>query len=56
MFLPTDEECVRILNELRDAPALTQWESDFIESNLGRTEFSDMQKEVIASFRDKYDV
>jgi hypothetical protein len=53
--LPPNETCVRVLKELKDDPALTQWESDFIDSNLHRTEFSSAQKEVIANFQIKYD-
>jgi hypothetical protein len=42
--------------ELLDGdPALSQWEQDFISSNLGRTVFTDKQKEVIANLIDKYE-
>lgn len=56
MILPSDEECVRVMKELENDPALTQWESDFIDSNRGRLRFSDAQKSVIAGLLDKYDV
>lgn len=56
MILPSDEECRRILDELEDDPALTDWESEFIESNANRTTFTDPQRQVIAKFKDKYDV
>jgi hypothetical protein len=56
MILPSNEECVRILKELEDDPALTQWESDFIDGNRGRTHFSDRQREIIADFAEKFDV
>lgn len=56
MTLPTNERCAQILKDLQDDPALTQWESDFIDSNRGRSEFTDRQREIIASFADKYEV
>lgn len=56
MILPNDETCIRALKELADDPALTQWESDFIDSNRGRTNFTDRQREVIADFMEKYEV
>lgn len=56
MTLPKNETCIRVLRELENDPALTQWESDFIDSNRGRTEFTDRQREIIAGFMDKYEV
>lgn len=56
MTFPSNETCVRVLKELQNDPALTQWESDFIDSNRGRTEFTDRQREVIANFMEKYGV
>ena len=56
MTLPKNETCVRVLKELENDPALTQWESDFIDSNRGRTEFTDRQREIIATFMEKYEV
>jgi hypothetical protein len=56
MILPSHEECRRIIDELEDEPNLTQWESEFIESNADRDHFSDAQKQVIAKFQNKYDV
>lgn len=56
MTLPTNERCVQVLKDLADDPALTQWESDFIDSNRGRTEFTDRQREIIAAFCEKYEV
>ena len=55
MTLPNNETCVRVLKELHDDPALTEWESDFIDSNLYRSDFSSAQKEVIAKFMQKYE-
>lgn len=55
MILPKDEECVRVLKELESDPALTQWESDFIDSNRWRDRFTDAQREVIARLLEKYD-
>lgn len=56
MTLPSNERCVQVLKDLEGDPALTQWESDFIDSNRGRSDFTDRQKEIIASFIDKYEV
>lgn len=56
MILPSDIECRRTLDELEDEPNLTTWERDFIESNELRTTFTDAQREVVAKFREKYDV
>src|SRR4051812_21296574 len=56
MILPNNEECVRVTKELEDCPDLTQWEADFIDSNRGRTAFTDKQKEVFASLLEKYEV
>lgn len=56
MTLPDHDRCAQVLKDLQGDPALTQWESDFIDSNRGRTTFTDKQKEVIAGFMDKYEV
>jgi hypothetical protein len=56
MTLPNNERCAAILRDLEDDPALTQWESDFIDSNRGRVEFTDRQREIIARFMEKYEV
>jgi hypothetical protein len=56
MILPTDEECQRVVKELADDPALTQWQSDFIDSNRGRQRFTDRQKEIIAELKEKFEV
>lgn len=56
MILPNDEECARVLKELEGEPTLTQWQSDFIDSNRGRVRFTDRQKEIIAEFREKFEV
>jgi hypothetical protein len=56
MILLTDSECARILKELADEPALTEWESEFIESNITRETFTDRQREIITKFKEKYDV
>lgn len=56
MILPTHEECRRILDELEDEPELTAWEAEFIESNSERTFFTDSQRNVIAKFKEKYEV
>lgn len=56
VILPNNENCIRVLKELKDDPALSQWESDFIDTNLGRDSFTDRQREVIAALMEKYDV
>lgn len=56
MILPNDEECRRIVKELEDDPGLSQWESDFIDSNRGRLVFTDKQKEIFARLKEKFDV
>lgn len=56
MILPNDEECIRVIKELEDDPGLTQWQSDFVDSNRGRTRFTDRQKEIIAEMKEKFEV
>jgi hypothetical protein len=56
MILPSNEECQRVVKELEDEPSLTQWQSDFIDSNRGRAFFTDRQKEIIAELIEKYEV
>ena len=56
MILPSDEKCYYVLMELELEPNLTEWESEFIESNQGRTRFSDSQKQVIAELLEKYEL
>jgi hypothetical protein len=54
MILPNNDQCRRVMDELKDEPALTEWEYEFITSNLRRTEFTDRQKEVVARLMEKY--
>ena len=56
MILPNDEDCQRVIQELEDDPGLTQWQSDFIDSNRGRKFFTDRQKEIIAELMDKFEL
>jgi hypothetical protein len=56
VILPSDAECRRILDELEDEPALTTREAEFVESNAERQVFTDPQREVVAKFKEKYDV
>jgi hypothetical protein len=56
MIIPNDTECRRIVLTLADDPSLSEWEADFLDSNLSRHEFTDKQKEVIARLKEKYDV
>lgn len=55
MILPKNAQCIRVLAELKDDAALTEWEYEFITSNLHRTEFTDAQRDVIAKLMEKYD-
>lgn len=56
MILPSNETCVRVLKELAGDPALTQWQSDFIDSNLYRTTFTDKQRYIIAEMIQEFEV
>lgn len=56
MTLPTNETCVRVIEELDGDSALTEWEFNFIASNRTRTDFSTAQKEVIGRLLDKYEI
>jgi hypothetical protein len=56
MILPNDEDCQRIVAELEDDPGLTQWQSDFIDSNRNRKHFTDLQKEVLAELREQFEL
>ena len=55
MILPSDDVCRRVVAELDDEPNLTEWEYEFISSNLRRTSFTDRQREMIAKLMEKYD-
>lgn len=55
MILPDNAKCREVIDALKDEPALTHWERDFIESNLDRQTFSDKQRESIARLMEKYD-
>ena len=56
MIIPNDEECRRVLGELEGDPQLSQWQSDFIDSNRWRVHFSDRQKEIIAEMMQQFEV
>lgn len=56
MIIPGDDECRRIVLSLVNDPALTEWECDFLDSNLHRTEFTDRQKETLAGLKEKYEI
>ncbi len=56
MILPTNEDCQRVVKELEGDPGLTQWQSDFIDSNRGRRHFTDRQKEIIAELMEKFEL
>lgn len=55
MTLPSNETCIRVIELLDGDPALTPWELKFVKSNVGRTEFSTSQKEVIYNLTEKYE-
>lgn len=56
MTIPNDEECQRIIKELKDEPSLSQWEANFLDSNRARLHFTDRQKEIFAELLRKYEV
>jgi hypothetical protein len=56
MTLPDDARCQKICQELDGEPMLTDWERDFITSNLNRTTFSTAQKSIFAKLEDKYEI
>lgn len=56
MILPRDEECQRVIAELDGCPDCTEWELNFIHSNINRRTFTDKQKEIIADLLKKYDI
>lgn len=53
----TDAECVMAVHEL-DNPKyeLSDWEAEFVNSNLQRNRFSERQKEVLADLITKHRV
>jgi hypothetical protein len=55
VILPTDEECVDVIQALADEPNLSDWEYEFVESNVDRLYFTTAQKEVIQKLREKYE-
>lgn len=56
MILSDDQKCRKVMDELAGDPELSQWESDFLDSNRGRPVFTDKQKEVVARLVEKYEV
>ena len=56
MIIPNDKACRDILEEMEEMEELTQWEKDFVDSNQDRMFFTGRQKEIFASFADKYDL
>jgi hypothetical protein len=56
MILPSNEECRRVLDELEDELNLTPFESEFIESNTFRHQFTDAQREVVGRLKEKFEV
>jgi len=56
MIIPNDARCAEVIELLKDDPALSTWEREFIGSNLGRLHFSDAQKQVIFRLIEKYEV
>jgi hypothetical protein len=51
-----DTILAEFLKDLDDADhmELTDWEAEFLESNLGREKFSDKQRAVIERMKTKY--
>jgi hypothetical protein len=56
MILPTDDECRRVIEALDGEPNLTEWEAEFVESNLDRREFTPAQRASVARLKEKYEV
>lgn len=56
MIIPSNDQCRQAMKALEDEPNLSEWEYEFVTSNLRRSEFSDRQKEVIARLMEKYDI
>lgn len=54
-LLPTNDQCKRVIDLLQNDPALTEWEEEFVDSNRGRSEFSDKQKESVKRLMEKYE-
>lgn len=54
---PSDEIYAEFIQLLDDADHinLTDWETQFIESNFTRTTFSEKQREVLEKMRKKYE-
>jgi len=52
-----DDVRVEFLHDLDDADHinLSDWETEFIESNYERTEFTDKQRDVIDRMKKKYE-
>ena len=56
MILPDNARCIEVIQALAGEPSLTDWEEDFIESNIDHSYFTAAQKEVIARLEEKYEV
>lgn len=56
MILPSNYDCRRVLDELDGDPGLSEWEQGFIDSNHGRDEFTDTQREVVVRLKRKFEV
>jgi hypothetical protein len=55
MIIPNNEQCRRIIDECGEfMDELTEFEFDFVESNVYRPTFTDKQKEVCANLATKY--
>lgn len=55
MILPKNDQCRRVMLELKDEPTLTEFEYEFVTSNQTRTEFTDKQRDIIGRMMEKYD-
>lgn len=52
---PSDRDCQDFLRCLDDAPfECTDWEAEFLETNLGRTTFTPAQRQSIERMMNKY--
>lgn len=56
MLLPKNEICQYVIRELTGCKDLDAWETDFVNGNKDRKEFTDLQREKVGELMKKYDV
>lgn len=55
MIIPSDKECRRICKLLDGDSGLTEWQQEFVESNIDRVRFTDRQKEIVAELAERFE-